>query len=159
VVKFAITSVVCFALSLAACGEKSHSYDSKVRISRVDTVRSDENGQPLLVDVEFDWEACPGEQLEVIRGSAEFAKCIAKHHVGEELPVKVEHRKLSDGHWDWDVHQLGDCARPPDIHDESSFDMVQECRDIEEHDVVVGFECDREPHPDVLAACPWFQRQ
>lgn len=145
-------------LTALACSKKVRHFESKVKIERFDIVRKDEKGTPLDGDVEFQYPDCPGEQIEVIRGGAEFTACMSKYKVGAEVPVKIEQRYLPAGFWDWDVVEMGGCKRPPDPEDEASFDTVQECEDIVVNGVKEGFVCDRLPKKKLLEKCPWFAR-
>ena len=42
-----------------------------------------DKGAPKVVDYELEWDPCPGDQFQVIRGDATFAQCMAKYDVGE----------------------------------------------------------------------------
>lgn len=150
-------ALVC--LVLVACGSKPKQYDARVKLTRIQNIRPDANGNVADVDVELQYVECPGGmQLEVIRGNAAFAECMKGHKVGEEVTAKIEHHRLPSGVWDWDIHELGGCKRPPDKDDLSSFDTVQECEPITANGVKEGFHCNRIPQKALLAKCPWFGR-
>ncbi len=146
-------------LAFAGCGKKTKWYDSKVEITRVDAVRKDAKGKWLDLDVEFTYPDCPGQQTEVIRGDPAFAQCMSKYKIGDKVPVRIEYHFLDEGYWDWDIHEMGGCKRPPDPEDEASFDTVQECEPLKVNGVDEGFVCNRIPQKELLAKCPWFNRR
>ena len=147
------------ALSMGVLGCKRATwYESKVELTRIDAVRTDDKGTTLTLDVEFSWFECPGTQLEVIRGGKEFAACLSKHKVGDKVPVRVEKHWDEAGFWDWDVHEMGGCARPPDPDDEASFDTIRECNPWVINGAPIGFQCNIIPEKKLLQACPWFGR-
>ena len=94
----------------------------------------------------------------MVRGDAAFAACMQKHAIGANLPVVVDWQREASGRYDWDLLEIGGCKRVPEGHDDSSFEMVQECEVLKEHDEAVGFRCNRVPHKELLVACPWFRR-
>jgi hypothetical protein len=141
------------------CSNKTRFYDSRVKLNRVTPIRFAADGKPLDADVEFDWFQCPGTQIEIIRGSASFAECMKQYKPGDDVKVRVEyHWESRKGVWDWDIHEMGGCLRPPDDDDLSSFDTVQECEPIIANGVEEGFKCNRIPEKALLAKCPWFAR-
>jgi hypothetical protein len=152
----------CLAVLLLAvlpgCKGKARWYDSKVKINRVAPIRFAADGKPLDTDIEFNWSDCPGEQVEIIRGDAKFAECMKQYKPGDEVKVKVEYHWDKRGFYDWDVHEVGGCKRPPDDDDLSSFDTVQECEPIVVNGVEEGFKCNRIPQKALLKKCPWFAR-
>jgi hypothetical protein len=153
----ALTSLVMLA-TLPACNKTRH-YDATVKLNRVAAIRTTDDGKPLDVDVELDWFQCPGTQIEIIRGSAEFAECMKKYKVGDEVKVAIDyHYESRKGAWDWDIVEMGGCKRPADDDDLSSFDTVQECEPIIANGVNEGFTCNRIPQKALLAKCPWFAR-
>ncbi|MBI5531879.1 MAG: hypothetical protein HY898_04135 [Deltaproteobacteria bacterium] len=155
----ALVVVVLAALSVALLGCKRSSwYQSNVELTRIDPVRVDDQGKPLTMDVEFSWVECPGLQLEVIRGGKDFAACLSKYKLGDKVPVRIEKHWDEAGFWDWDVHEMGGCARPPDPDDEASFDTIRECHPWVINGATVGFRCNIIPEKKLLAACPWFGR-
>jgi hypothetical protein len=151
-------ALASFVALIAGCTPKAQVFQSEVQLGRVEIVHRDAKGKTVTLDVEVEWTQCPGEQREVIRGDATFADCMAKHSAGAKLPVVVDWQREPSGRWDWDILQIGECKRTPEGHDDSSFDMVQECETLKEHDEVVGFRCDRVPHKELLTKCPWFKR-
>lgn len=158
--QFAIRSLAYgFALfALTGCARKTRWFDTTVEISRMDVVQRDAKGKSLTKDVEFTYSDCPGVQVEVIRGGAEFADCMDRYKIGEKVPVKIEYHWDKAGQWDWDIHSMGVCKRPPEYGDEASFDTVQECEDIVSNGAKVGFHCNRLPQKHLLQKCPWFGR-
>ncbi|HEU4533172.1 MAG TPA: hypothetical protein VFS00_03605, partial [Polyangiaceae bacterium] len=80
------------AASLAGgCAPKERIYESVVQLARYEVAERDEKGTPLLVDAELEWDPCPGDQFETVRGGPEFAACMTKYKVGDMLPVVVRH--------------------------------------------------------------------
>jgi hypothetical protein len=143
---------------VTSCNKEPRWFDTEVELTRLDIVRRDDKGRPITEDVEFSYFGCPGKQLEVIRGGTEFAQCMDRYKVGDKVPIKIERHWLKEGHWDWTVHMMGICTRPPDDEDEASFDTVQECEDLVVHGAKVGFRCNRLPQKQLLQKCPWFGR-
>lgn len=155
----AVVALGVLVVCVAGCSKKSKWYDSQVQLTRIDTVRKDANGKPLDLDVEFSYPDCPGDQVEVIRGDAAFAQCLSKYKLGDKVPVHIEYHFLDEGYWDWDIHEMGGCKRPPDPEDVASFDTVQECEPLKVNGIEEGFVCNRIPQKTLLAKCPWFNRR
>ena len=76
-------------LVLAACHRTTH-HETEVEVTRVSAVRKDETGKPVTLDFEFSFAECPGSQIEVIRGDAEFSACASKYKVGERVKVAID---------------------------------------------------------------------
>ena len=110
------------------------------------------------MDLELEWDPCPGDQFQTVRGGAEFAECMAHYEVGDALPVVVRHWWDSQGFYVWDLESVGGCARAIEPDSEGSFEKSQECHDVIAHGVVVGFECSRLPFQELVAVCPWMER-
>ena len=68
-------AIAALALTASACS-KTHRYESVVQIVRKDVVEKDANGVTQQIDYEVEWDACPGDQFQVIRGSQAFAAMI-----------------------------------------------------------------------------------
>ncbi|MET0795628.1 MAG: hypothetical protein ABW061_29190, partial [Polyangiaceae bacterium] len=75
---------------LPACGHAERRFESTCQIVRRDVVEEAQDGTPLLVDLELEWDPCPGDQFQVIRGGKEFAACMQRHEVGTLVPVLVK---------------------------------------------------------------------
>jgi hypothetical protein len=142
-----------------SCKASATWYESDVELVRFDVVRRDAEGKPVSADVEISYESCPGYQHEVMRGPGEFAACMEKHQVGEKLSAKIRWYFGEKGYYEWEVHQLGDCKRPPDPEDEASFSIVRDCEDWKVHNASVGFRCKYIGKDKLNAACPWFRRR
>jgi hypothetical protein len=84
---------------------------------------------------------------------------MGKYKVGQMVAAKIYWYFHDNGHYQWEVHELGGCARPPDPNDEASYDMVRECSDLTVNGVAVGFRCNEIPEKHLLERCPWFQRE
>ncbi len=143
----------------AACKPSATWYDSEVELVRYDVVRRDAEGKPVTADVEISYQSCPGYQHEVMRGPTAFATCMEKHKVGEKLSAKIHWHYGDKGYYEWEVHQLGDCKRPPDPEDEASFSIIRDCEDWKVHGSSVGFRCKYLGKEKLNAACPWFRRR
>lgn len=123
-----------------------------------EVVEVDDKGAPKVVDYELEWDPCPGDQFQVIRGDATFAQCMAKYDVGELVHVKVAHMWDTRGFYFWDLYEIGDCARTME-RQEGSFEKSQECSDVSAYGTNVGFECKRRPEAKLLQICPWTARE
>ena len=160
IMRIATTLVLLAGALLGSAGcHKAKKYDANIEVTRISVMRRDANNRALATDVEFSYFECPGDQSETIRGGEEFSACVSKIPVGAKIPVKLEH-KFSDegGFWVWEVNKIGDCARPPDPNDESSFAIVRECEEYKENGAVVGFQCEIKPKKELIKKCPWFAR-
>jgi len=148
-----------FAVALLGCTASPKEFAPSVEITRKSVVRYDpQTRQAVTLDVEVSYADCPGTQLEVIRGGAEFAACMAKHQVGARVPLRLRWHWSKDGHYMWDPFEVGGCARPPDPNDEASFVLAQDCETVKVNGAPVGFHCNRVARPELVAKCPWFRR-
>jgi hypothetical protein len=152
-----LASVVACAL-LLGCSTTSR-YESVCQLIRREVVETDAEGRATSVDVELEWDPCPGDQFQAVRGDAEFAECMAQYELGDALPVVVRHWWDSRGSYVWDVESVGACAREIEPGTEGSFEKSQECHDVVHQGVTVGFECNRQPFEQLVAVCPWMARQ
>lgn len=148
--------LVSCLFAITGC-HRSKDYEATVEITRKDVVRKDESGQALTSDLEFSYTECPGTQIEVIRGGKEFSECIKSLKLGEKAKVKLTHSWDPEGHWDYDVHQVNDCKRPPDPADEASFKTIRDCSDWNVNGTRVGFQCKYADKKDLVKKCPWFR--
>ena len=128
------------------------------QLIRRDVVEADEKGEPQLLDVELEWDPCPGDQFQVVRGGKDFAKCMSRYPVGEMLPVRVVHWWDNRGYFRWDVYQVGECSRTPEPEAEGSYEKSQECSNKDNYGQVSGFECSRRPFRKLVSVCPWMSR-
>jgi hypothetical protein len=152
---------VVVALGLLGCGgcRSEHRFESACQLIRHEVVERDARGVPVLVDIELEWDACPGDQFQVIRGGREFARCMARYRLGDLLNVRVLHWWDTRGYYTWDVYQVGECSRPIEPESAGSFERSQECSESHAHGVVNGFQCSRLPHRTLAEVCPWTVRQ
>lgn len=134
-------------------------YVSVVQLIRRDVVEHDESGVPQQVDLEMEWDPCPGDQYQVVRGGKDFAACTAKYKNGDYVPVKVVHFWDGLGFYRWDIEQLGDCTRVIDPGSPGSYEKSQECAPYNLFDRSQGFECSRRPFRSLLTVCPFMARQ
>lgn len=89
-------------------------------------VEVNEQGEPLILDIELEWDPCPGDQYQAVRGGAQFAACMSNYHVGQLLPVLVEHWWDSRGYYRWDVYKVGACERTVEPDSEGSYEKSQD---------------------------------
>lgn len=149
-------AAVTAALALAGC-HPTERFESVTQYVRKDVVIADEKGTPTLIDVELEWDPCPGDQFQVVRGDTAFAECMGQYQIGDLLPVVAEHRWDTRGYWEWDVAQVGACPRP--IEDgEGAYEKSQECKDVVDYGTRTGFKCSRRPFAELVSVCPWMAR-
>ena len=156
--KLVVMALVVGSLPFASGCHRSKEYEANVEITRTMVLRKDEAGAPTNSDAEFSYIECPGTQIEIIRGGKEFSECMKKYKVGDKVKVKLTHAWDPEGHWDYDVHELGGCKRPPDPNDEASYKMVRDCADWNVNGVRVGFECKYADKVELTKKCPWFKK-
>ena len=89
---FRLGALVAACVAVSGCKPREEKYESVCQLIRRDIVTEDEKG-PTLVDVEFEWDPCPGDQFQVVRGGREFAACMEKYKIGDLLPVQVVHAR------------------------------------------------------------------
>jgi hypothetical protein len=153
--------VAIFALALVAlvgCTPKEERFESACQLVRRAVVEEDAKGNPELVDVELEWDPCPGEQVQIVRGGVDFAKCMAKYEIGDLLPVRVLHQWDERGYYKWDLYQVGDCTRPIEVESEGSYEKSQECESQKAYGRTNGFNCSRRPFRELVRICPWTAR-
>jgi|GEM_PF-693199 len=147
------------SLALVGCGKHERRFESTCQIVRRNVVETDETGEPEILDVELEWDPCPGEQFQVVRGGKAFAKCMQQYEVGKLVPVLVKHWWDDRGYYDWDVYKIGNCEREIEVDAEGSYEKSQECSDESAYGRAVGFSCSRRPFKGLVSACPWMARQ
>jgi hypothetical protein len=155
-IAFGLVTIALSTVTLSC--HRSKSYESEVEVTRISVVRKDEAGKPATTDFEFSYTACPGTQIETVRGDAKFAQCVARYSVGQKIKLKLEHHWSDEGHYVWTVHKVGDCDRTVDPADEASFAMLRECEDWEVNGARVGFQCSLKAERKLVDKCPWFRR-
>jgi hypothetical protein len=147
------------ALSLGGCGKHERHFESTCQLVRRDVVEINERGETEILDVELEWDPCPGDQFQVVRGGKEFAKCMQQYEVGKLLPVLVKHWWDDRGYYVWDVYKIGSCERPIESESEGSYEKSQECSDQKSYGLANGFSCNRRPFKGLVSTCPWMARQ
>ena len=156
--RLSLAAVVVVLVSTGCHRPKN--YEANVEVTRVSPIRKDEAGKVLTQDFEFSFVECPGTQIEVVRGDAQFAACTSKYKVGDKVKLAIEHRYGSDeGAWKWVVKKIGDCDRVQDPNDEASYALVRECEDWQVNGTRVGFQCKYTPEKKLIDKCPWFRRR
>lgn len=144
-------------LTLIGC-HQDHRFESVCQIVRKQAVEQNDKGETEQVDVELEWDPCPGDQFQVVRGGKDFAACMAQYEVGEMVPVRVEHWWDNRGYYRWDVYQIGACDRTIEPDTEGSYEKSQECDDNQAFGYTNGFACSRRPFKDLVTVCPWMAR-
>jgi len=134
-------------------------YSSVCQLIHRDVVERGPDGQEAQVDLELEWDPCPGDQFQVVRGGRDFASCTAKYAVGDFVPVKVVHFWDDLGFYRWDIEQLGDCTRVVAPEMPGSYEKSQECSTYSIAGRDHGFECSRRPFGALLQVCPFMARQ
>jgi hypothetical protein len=153
-----LAGVLAIAALTVACKPKQEQYESVCQIVSRETVEADDKGGPLMIDLELEWDPCPGDQFQMVRGGKDFAACMAKYEVGDFVPVRVQHRWDTRGYYTWDVFQVGDCQRPIEEESEGSYEKSQECRDDQSYGHPQGFYCSRRPFKNLVSVCPFMAR-
>ena len=153
-----LAGVLAIAALASACKPKQAQYESVCQLVSREVVEADDKGAPLMIDLELEWDPCPGDQFQMVRGGKDFAACMAKYDVGDFVPVRVQHRWDTRGYYTWDVFQVGDCARPIEEHSEGSYEKSQECRDDQSYGHTQGFHCSRRPFAGLVSVCPFMAR-
>lgn len=125
---------------------------------RRDVVEADANGTPEVIDLELEWDPCPGDQFQVVRGGQEFAKCVERYPNGSLVPVQVLQWWDQRGYYTWDIYRVGECSRRIEPGAEGSYEKSQECREETMHGARTGFFCSRRPNAQLVAVCPWMSR-
>lgn len=146
-------------LALCACAHPTDEFESVVQVLRRTPVERNDKDEETMVDIELEWDPCPGDQFQVIRGSEAFAKCTQKYKKGDYVPVHVTHFWDPHGFYRWDITQMGDCNRDIEVASEGSYEKSQECSDDKAYGNAVGFTCSRKPFRKLVAVCPWMARQ
>jgi hypothetical protein len=154
----ALVVTMALAIVVPKVVHRDEVFDAVVQITGKTVVDADENGTPLLIDVQMEWDACPGDQVQVVRGGTEFARCLASVKVGDYTAVKVTHLWDSRGFYSWDLSNVGGCNHPIERNTPGSYERSQECEATSSHGHRDGFVCDRRPYRELLAVCPWMGR-
>ena len=150
---------VALAASLAACKKGEERFESTCQIVRSEVVESNDKGEAEVLDVELEWDPCPGDQFQVVRGGKEFAACMQRYEVGKLVPVLVKHWWDDRGYYVWDVYKIGDCERAIETESAGSYEKSQECSDQSMYGRATGFSCNRRPFKGLVSTCPWMARQ
>jgi hypothetical protein len=146
------------AFTLSACAPKARSFESVCQIVRRSDVDVDDAGTVTQIELELEWDPCPGDQFQVVRGGKDFAACTARYPVGTYVPVRVKQWWDDRGYYRWDLTRVGDCERTPEPESEGSYEKSQECEDVTSFGRPVGFLCRRRPEKRLLQICPWMAR-
>lgn len=155
----ALAATALLALSAGACEvRRERRFESVCQLIRREVVERDERGEPTQIDVELEWDSCPGDQFQVVRGGAAFARCMERYRIGDAIPVRVVQWWDSRGFFTWDVYRVGDCEHPVEPESEGSFELSQECRESRAYGLSNGFVCSRRPHRNLVSICPWMAR-
>ena len=143
---------------VVACGKSEQRFESVCQIVRRDVVERDEKGVPVILDLELEWDPCPGDQFQVVRAGEQFAACMDRYEDGARVPVLVKQWWDNRGYYTWDIYKVGDCTRAIEPESEGSYEKSQECREQVMYGDRTGFVCSRRPFAQLLATCPWMAR-
>jgi hypothetical protein len=146
------------AIGVLSCSHKEERFDSVVQVLRKEVLEKDEKGNPTEIDFEFEWDPCPGDQFQVIRGGKEFAECSKDFEPGDYLPVVVKRFWDPRGYYRWDIEKVGSCSRDIEPASYGSYEKSAECKDVKNNGRVIGFECSRKPFRNLVQRCPWMAR-
>ncbi len=150
--------LAALVLGGAGCTHPDERFESVLQlVSRVD-VETDAKGEVEQADFELEWDPCPGDQFQVVRGGREFARCMQRYEKGDYVSVHVKHYWDPHGFWRWDVEKVGECTRTIEEATEGSFEKSQECSEHQMHGRTAGFDCSRRPFKKLVAVCPWMAR-
>lgn len=152
--------VLALSFASAAC-HPSERFEAVGQLLRSDVIEVDEkdNKRATMLEVEIEWDSCPGDQFQVIRGGADFAACVKQRHEnGDYVTLIVVRFWDTRGFYRWEVVKVGECDRPMQVDAEGSYEKSQECEDIIHHGVKVGFTCSRKPFAKLVSVCPWMAR-
>lgn len=153
--------LVAFLMSVVSlgCGHKEERFESVLQLLSRSDVEKDDKGEVEQADFEFEWDPCPGDQFQVVRGGKDFAKCMEKYEKGDYVSVTVKHYWDPHGFYKWDVEKVGDCERGIEEASEGSFEKSQECQEHKMYGRVSGFDCTRRPFKKLVGICPWMARK
>lgn len=154
-----VATLAAVVTLVAACSHAETHYESTVLLVRRHDVQTTAKGEVTVADFSLEWDACPGDQFEFVRGGREFSACMAKYAPGDYLSVNVVHYWDTHGFYRWDVYRVGDCARVVEPGSEGTYDRSQQCNDHQIHGEWSGFDCDRHAPPKLVAVCPWLARR
>jgi hypothetical protein len=144
--------------AIFACGHDERRFESTCQIVHREVVETDGDGTTAIIDLELEWDPCPGDQFQMVRGGRQFAECMQRYPDGILLPVLVKQWRDNRGFYTWDIYRVGDCVRPIEAGAEGSYEKSQECSNRVMHGQVVGFSCLRRPQKHLIASCPWMAR-
>jgi len=131
VISIAVRSLALLLLPLlVACAHPDHRYESTLQFIRRHDVDTNDKGEVTQADFMMEWDPCPGDQFQYIRGGHDFAGCMLKHEPGDYLSVRVEQTWDLNGFYRWDVYNVGGCDREIEPRSPGSFEQSQECSDV-----------------------------
>ena len=152
---FALTA---FLMVFLACAKAERRFESVCQIVRSNVVEKDDKDRAEVVDVELEWDPCPGDQFQMVRGGQDFAACMQRYEVGSFVPVLVKQWWDDRGYYTWDVYKVGDCSRTIEPGAEGSYEKSQDCSDTKMYGATTGFFCSRRPFEKLLSVCSWMAR-
>ena len=154
---FGFGMVLVLTATLGCNPHEETRFESNVQLVSRRDVTLDAKGV-VTADFELEWDPCPGDQYQYVRGSREFSACMSKYDKGDYLAVKVRHYWDTRGFYRWDVFQVGDCPRDADPDVEGSYERSQECSDHKAYGESGGFDCNRRTPKRLAKVCPWLSR-
>jgi hypothetical protein len=155
----ALALALPLSVVLSACSPKETHWESVCQIVSRTPVTTETDGTVTLVDMELEWDPCPGDQFQVLRGGKDFAACTSKMKEGQYVPVHVVHYWDARGYYRWALDQVGDCKLDVQVDAPGSFEKGQACQDIVFHGRKAGFRCSRKADKSLVSICPWMARE
>ena len=155
---FGLGIVVLASATLGCSRHPETRFESNVQLVSRRDVTVDAKGGVLTADFELEWDPCPGDQYQYVRGGREFSACMTKYEKGDYLAVKVRHYWDTRGFYRWQVIQVGDCPREAGADVEGSYERSQECSDHKSYGETEGFDCNRRTPQRLAQVCPWLSR-
>lgn len=160
-----VRTLACASLGLGllvgatGCTHREEKFESVLQFVSRHDVESNDKGEVEQADFEFEWDPCPGDQFQVVRGGKEFAKCMSQYEKGDYVSVQVKHYWDPHGFYKWDVYKIGDCDREIEEESEGSYEKSQECTEHKMYGKETGFDCTRRPFKKLVGICPWMARR
>ena len=146
-------------MSCVACSPKDKKYETVMQVVSSKVVEREADGGAAIVDVELEYDPCPGDQVQVVRGGGEFARCAEKLAAGDYLTAHIVYHWDERGYFTWDAAKIGECDHEIDWESEGSYEKSQECNDIEVYGRKLGFKCSRRPFKKLVETCPFLKRR
>lgn len=151
---FVLGAGLCL-FGLAACKSEPKRFTTNVEVMQVRQFGK----TTKRTDLELRFSDCPGDVRKIIRTDESFAKCGEKLRAGEKLPADVSYAYDAEREgWRDEIVHLGDCDVKTDPKDAANYNRVENCSELKLSGGVVGVHCDLTRSKELVAACPWLDR-